>query len=163
VLSTVGIDTPRWVLLADMALMGSGMGLVVLALLIATQGSVERRQLGIATSLNLFSRSIGGAVGVAVMGSILTLALNSEVRGIVESSGLPEAEVVQVVRNPSALVEPVSRSHLPISLLVSLEHALADALHLVFVGGTVIAVAAFVSGFLLPARFDRPDKRTGGP
>jgi EmrB/QacA subfamily drug resistance transporter len=156
VLSAVGITTPRWVLLADMALMGSGMGLVVLALLITTQASVERRQLGIATSLNLFSRSIGGTIGVAVMGTILTLGLVSHLKEITDKSGLPEGQVHQIVHNPSALIEPISRSQLPPLLIASMESALADALHLVFVGGAVIAGLALLSGFLLPAKFERP-------
>ena len=156
VLSAVRITTPRWVLLGDMAIMGSGMGLVVLALLITTQASVERRQLGIATSVNLFSRSIGGAIGVAVMGTIMTLGLSSHLKEIAERSGLPEAQVDQIVHNPSALIEPVSRLQLPPALVSSMEAGLADALHLVFVSGVVVAGLALLAGFWLPAHFDRP-------
>ena len=43
----------------------AGMGLSMLSLLLAVQHGVERSQLGLATSLNQFSRSIGAAIGVA--------------------------------------------------------------------------------------------------
>jgi EmrB/QacA subfamily drug resistance transporter len=150
ILSRMNPGTPRWWLLADMGLMGAGMGLVMLALLIATQSSVARSQLGIATSLNQFARSIGGAVGVAVMGAVMTIGLSSQLGMIERSSGLPEAEVARIVRNPSALVEPASRAKLPPALLKAMETALAGALHKVFLVGAVFASLALISGFWLP-------------
>ena len=54
---------------------GAGMGTQMLSLLLAVQHGVDRSRLGIATSLNQFSRSIGAAVGVAVMGAILARSL----------------------------------------------------------------------------------------
>jgi EmrB/QacA subfamily drug resistance transporter len=151
ILSRINQFTPRWVLLADIGLMGSGMGLVMLTLVLATQNSVERNQLGIATSLTQFSRSIGGAVGVAVMGTMLTMGLASQQAEIQRTSGLPEAEVAEIVHNPSPLIEPVSRANLPPALLHSMETALAQALHNVFMVGAVFAALALVAGFLLPA------------
>ena len=55
--------------------MGTGLGFAMLSLLLAVQHSVSRAELGVATSLNLFARSIGGAVGVAIMGAILAAGL----------------------------------------------------------------------------------------
>ncbi|HEV8485251.1 MAG TPA: MDR family MFS transporter [Blastocatellia bacterium] len=152
ILSQFGGGTPRWLLLADMALIGSGMGLVVLALLITVQNSVERDQLGIATSLNQFSRSIGGAVGVAVMGAVLSISLNMHLADIQKTSGLPAAEVAAVVHNPSALIDPAARATLPAALLQSMQSAMSGALHNVFLVGVGLAGLALVSGFWLPAR-----------
>ena len=150
ILSQFGAGTPRWLLLFDMALIGSGMGLVVLALLIAVQNSVERNHLGIATSLNQFSRSIGGAIGVAVMGAVMTLSLNSRLSEIQQASGLPEELVASVVHNPNALIEPASRAEMPPALLKPMQNALAASLHNVFICGAVAAGLALVSGFWLP-------------
>jgi MFS family permease len=61
-----------WVALG---VMGTGMGMAMLSLLLAGQSAVPREQLGIATSLGQFSRSIGGAVGVALMGTVMTASL----------------------------------------------------------------------------------------
>jgi hypothetical protein len=135
-----------------MALIGAGMGLVVLALLITVQNSVERNQLGMATSLNQFSRSIGGAVGVAVMGAVLSISLNSHLSEIQQASGLSETEVADVVRNPSALVDTGSRTKLPPALLHSMESALGGGLHNVFIAGVAFAGLALLSGFWLPSR-----------
>jgi EmrB/QacA subfamily drug resistance transporter len=152
ILSQFAQGTPRWLLLADMALIGSGMGLVVLALLITVQNSVERNQLGMATSLNQFSRSIGGAVGVAVMGAVLSISLIAHLSEIQLASGLPESDVADVVRNPSALIDPASRTKLPPALLHSMESALGRALHNVFLVGVAFAGFGLVSGFWLPSR-----------
>jgi EmrB/QacA subfamily drug resistance transporter len=70
------IDGGRNMLLASVLVLGSGMGLSMLALLLAIQHGVERARLGLATSLNQFSRSIGAAVGVAIMGAMLARSMS---------------------------------------------------------------------------------------
>ena len=67
-------------LFADMGLMGTGFGFAMLSLLLAVQHSVSRAELGVATSLNMFARSIGGGVGVAIMGAILAAGLGGSHR-----------------------------------------------------------------------------------
>lgn len=60
---------------AAMVVLGAGLGMTVAPLLIAAQNAVPRERLGAATSLTQFSRSMGGAVALAVMGAILGTAL----------------------------------------------------------------------------------------
>jgi EmrB/QacA subfamily drug resistance transporter len=54
-----------------MVLLGTGLGLTVAPLLIAAQNAVTKDRLGTATSLTQFTRSMGSAVGLAVMGTLL--------------------------------------------------------------------------------------------
>ena len=68
-------DASWALLLGSCLIMGAGMGFSMLSLLLAVQHGVERSRLGIATSLNQFSRSIGAAIGTAAMGALLTRAL----------------------------------------------------------------------------------------
>jgi membrane-associated protease RseP (regulator of RpoE activity) len=131
--------------------MGIGMGLVMFALLITVQNSVSRGQLGIATSLNQFSRSIGQTVGVAVMGTVMTISLASHIAEIQKESGLPEADVARTVHNPSALIDPIARAAQNPELIKAMKGALAGALHNVFLTGVAFAVLALLSGFWLPA------------
>jgi EmrB/QacA subfamily drug resistance transporter len=74
-LAFVDVDSPRWYLPSASLGLGSGMGFAMLALLLALQHAVPRSELGIATSLNQFARSVGAAVGVAAMGSVLSWML----------------------------------------------------------------------------------------
>jgi predicted MFS family arabinose efflux permease len=61
----------------DALLAGMGMGLVVLPMLIAVQSTAARADLGIATSVIQFFMSIGGAVGVSVMGTVMAQRLHA--------------------------------------------------------------------------------------
>ena len=74
-LAVVRPETPLWRMHVDLGLMGVGMGMTMLSLLLAVQATVAREQLGVATSLGQFTRSIGGAVGVALMGAVVTASL----------------------------------------------------------------------------------------
>lgn len=151
VLATFGGTTPRSWLVGDVLAMGIGMGLVMFALLITVQNSVSRGQLGIATSLNQFSRSIGQTVGVAIMGTVMTISLASHIAEIQKESGLPEADVARTVHNPSALIDPIARAAQNPELIKAMKGALAGALHNVFLTGVAFAVLALLSGFWLPA------------
>jgi len=151
VLATFGAGTSRAWLIGDILAMGIGMGLVMFALLITVQNSVSRGQLGIATSLNQFSRSIGQTVGVAIMGTVMTLSLASHVGEIQKASGMPETDVARVVHNPSALIDPIARAAQKPELIKAMSGALAGALHTVFLTGVGFAVLALISGFFLPA------------
>jgi membrane-associated protease RseP (regulator of RpoE activity) len=139
-----------------MGLMGSGMGLVMFALLITMQNSVDRSRLGIATSLNQFSRSIGQTLGVAVMGAVMTFGLSSHLSDIQRTSGRSEAEVAQVVHNSSALIDPIARASLPPELLKAMAAALGGALRNVFLVGMAFAALGLISGFWLPPKAERP-------
>jgi EmrB/QacA subfamily drug resistance transporter len=70
-------ESPRLLLLMDLGLMGLGMGMTMLSLLLALQNAVPRDRLGVATSIGQFTRSIGGAIGVSMMGTIFSISLRS--------------------------------------------------------------------------------------
>jgi hypothetical protein len=51
---------------------GAGLGLVMQVLVLAVQNAVHFRDMGVATSSSQFFRSMGGTVGTAVFGTILS-------------------------------------------------------------------------------------------
>ncbi|MCJ1715776.1 MDR family MFS transporter [Curtobacterium sp. VKM Ac-2922] len=71
VLTFMSIDKPLWFLMIGMFLIGLGLGSVMQSLTLASQGSVEARDMGVATSSATFFRQIGGTLGTAVLLSIL--------------------------------------------------------------------------------------------
>lgn len=145
-------DTARVWLYADLVLIGAGLGLTMLTLLIAVQQAVDRTQLGVATSLNQFSRAIGGAFGVAVMGVALTTGLDAQLHRIANLPGSPftDAQVEEFAENPNALIEPTAKAALPPQALTSLQDAMAYAIHPVFWVGAIVSVLAFFVTLLLP-------------
>jgi EmrB/QacA subfamily drug resistance transporter len=127
-LSLVHADSSRNSVLMAGLLIGSGMGLSMLSLLLAVQHGVARSHLGIATSLNQFSRSVGAAVGVAAMGALMTREL----------AGVSIPADAGTLAATGALLRGAARLQF------------ATALHHVFIAGGVLAGASVVAAFFLP-------------
>ncbi|MFJ7767619.1 MFS transporter [Streptomyces sp. NPDC097107] len=71
-LSTMRYDTAYWHIAIFMALMGLGVGMMMQNLVLCTQNQVAPSDLGAASSVVTFFRSLGGAVGVSVLGSVMS-------------------------------------------------------------------------------------------
>ena len=157
---TFGRTTPRAWLLADLALLGAGLGLTMLTVLLAVQDSVGRGQLGIATSMNQFSRSIGGAVGVAVMGAALAVSLHTNLLSTARASdgALPIGIAPRLADNPSALVDPAERAAIDPAMLVALQESLAASMRHVFLIGGICAFLGFlIALFWMPSGVAREE------
>ena len=136
----------------DVALAGVGMGLIFVPMLIAVQNSVPRSLLGSATSLTGFFRTVGGAVGVAVMGAAMTHRLERALAGLVATAPADLQEPLRwLATHPDLAVNPLTRATLGEALLGQMRPVLAHAIGGVFVVGLVIAAAALLSAFLVPA------------
>ncbi|MGP3944335.1 MFS transporter [Streptomyces sp. 6N106] len=70
-LGTIRYDTPYWHMAIYMALMGLGIGMMMQNLVLATQNQVAPQDLGAASAVVTFFRSLGGAVGVSALGAVL--------------------------------------------------------------------------------------------
>ena len=151
-MSHMGLGTSRAITARNMLLAGMGMGLIMVPLLLAVQNAVPRADLGAATSATTFFRSIGGAVGVAVMGAVLSAELGRQLTAVLGGlEGVARAQLEALVAHPDALIEPTLRSALPPMVLGAFSQGLANALHWVFLVGLGIASLALLSAFLVPA------------
>lgn len=74
---------------------GTGMGLVATPSLIAAQASVDWHERGVATGTNMFARSIGSAVGAAVLGAVAN--------GVISASGRPATDPVAATDSGAAV------------------------------------------------------------
>ncbi len=128
-LTLLTAESSRTALLLSCFVIGAGMGSQMLTLLLAVQHAVDRNRLGIATSLNQFSRSIGAAVGVAAMGALMT-------RGLV-GVALPGGR------------EGIAASG-AMALSAAARGQFATALHGVFVAGAIVSALGLVATFFLP-------------
>ncbi|WP_280366288.1 MFS transporter [Nocardia wallacei] len=70
-LGTIRYDTDYWLVALYMALMGLGIGMTMQNLVLCTQNQVAPRDLGAASSLVAFFRSLGGAIGVSALGAVM--------------------------------------------------------------------------------------------
>jgi EmrB/QacA subfamily drug resistance transporter len=152
-------ETPRFWLYIDLVLIGAGLGLTMLTLLIAVQQAVERTQLGVATSLNQFSRAIGGAFGVAIMGAVLTAGLATQLNTVARNGEniLSVEQAAELASNPNALIDPQAKANMPEKTFEVLQEAMAISIHRVFWVGAFFSVLALFAAFLLPKQ-NKPKK-----
>jgi EmrB/QacA subfamily drug resistance transporter len=149
-LTRFGRGSSLKLLMADMALMGLGMGLTMLTIIISVQAAMPKERLGIATSLSMFARSIGGAIGVATMGAVLATELSAHL-GEIAPGGAAD---------PNQLMNAAARASMAPEALAALEGVLAAALRDVFWMGAIAAALGLLSSFWIPARLSG---RHGGP
>ncbi|MGW7368536.1 MFS transporter [Streptomyces sp. NPDC054841] len=70
-LGMIRYDTEYWRIAVFMAVMGLGLGMMMQNLVLATQNQVAPQDLGSASSVVTFFRSLGGAIGVSALGAVL--------------------------------------------------------------------------------------------
>jgi EmrB/QacA subfamily drug resistance transporter len=107
--STLQVDTPYYVVALIMYAFGSGLGFTMQVVVTAVQNSVDRRNMGVATASVTFFRSMGGAIGTALLGAILNIRLKhhlSEIVGAADQapSGPIRTDDVTAIK---ALPEPI--------------------------------------------------------
>jgi hypothetical protein len=90
----------------------------------------------------MFSRSIGGAIGVATMGAVLATELSAHL-GEIAPGGAAD---------PNQLMNAAARASMAPEALAALEGVLAAALRDVFWMGAIAAALGLLSSFWIPAR-----------
>jgi hypothetical protein len=140
-MSRIGTGTSAITLVVSLSLMGVGMGLSIPAFLIAVQSTVERRLLGTATSTIQFSRSIGGVLGVSVMGVVLSMSLAANL----QAAGMDPTTV-----SLNSLLDPIAQATTSATLDATLRTALAGAIQNVFLLALIASVIGLVATALAP-------------
>lgn len=96
-LAVIETDTPYWTIGVAMWVMGLGMGLAMPPATTAITESLPPAEQGVASAVNDLARELGGALGIAILGTVL----NSEYRSSLVIAAAP-AEVVDRVRESIA-------------------------------------------------------------
>ncbi|WP_130492927.1 MDR family MFS transporter [Motilibacter rhizosphaerae] len=88
-LATIDARTGFVQLSAYMALIGIGLGATMQNLVLSVQNTVPVQQLGAATATVSFFRSLGGAIGVSVLGAVLSTRVGDAVVSGLAQLGVP--------------------------------------------------------------------------
>ncbi|HVV24755.1 MAG TPA: MDR family MFS transporter [Pseudonocardiaceae bacterium] len=142
-LSRLDEHTGFWTASLYMFVLGVGVGLAMQVLLIAVQNTVDYSDLGVATSGVTFLRTIGSSFGVAVFGSVYASRLAHNLAAALAANPLPAGVDPRVTQSPEAL------HRLPARYADPVVHAYAQSLHVVFLAGVPVALAALVLSFFL--------------
>jgi predicted MFS family arabinose efflux permease len=111
-LSQLGLASPAWVAAAFGAVLGTGIGFIMQTSLLALQNGVEYRDLGVATSTALLSRTLGVTLGAALSSAVLQAGLpaNRIAGPIAYADAIPAVYLAAI---PIALVTVVLALRLP--------------------------------------------------
>ncbi len=113
---------------------GIGMGMATNAITVAVQNTAPPDQLGTATASTIFSRALGAAIGVSILGAVLAHRVAANVGGPAANGGLVEVRT---------LLLPETRAQISTDVLAHLQTGLADGLHFIFGICCVLAVITF--------------------
>jgi hypothetical protein len=144
-LSTFGVGTTNQQSIVAMVLIGLGLGVTMQTYVLVVQNSVSREDMAVATSTTQLSRSIGAAVGLAILGTILTQGIQSAIGKYLPAAAVQKLQQSGGGASATAVFDPSQLAHLPPAIAAGIRHGLADGLHPVFMAGLPIIAIAFVA------------------
>lgn len=137
-LSTIGPDTPRYLLTVYMVLTGFGVGFSFSVLSMASIHNFDARQRGAATSTNSFLRSFGMTVGITIFGIIQRNGLNNRLADL--GGNAPAGADLSA----DAILSPEVMNQMPPQVREQIIGSLADSVARTFMWALVPAVLALV-------------------
>ncbi len=156
--SLAGVDSPYLVVGVVAVVVGLGFGLAYVPATDSVMGSLPRERAGVGSATNDTTRQVGGALGVAVLGSILASGYRDAIAGSLP--GLPDA-VATAVRDSLGAAVALSDQiggGAGEALLDAGRSSFMDGVSGALVAGAlVMAVAAVASMALLPAAAPEPE------
>ena len=134
------------------AIVGAGIGLVMQNAMLVAQNSVSLRDTGVITSVLTLARSVGGTVGIAVLGTVFASRLADDISKLDPK----DAAAAQGIDSDSVL--SAAESNLPEPIVNALQSAAAETLTHLFWLGIPFMLAALVATLLI--RRDKLSDRT---
>lgn len=147
----------------SMIIFGVGLGLGMPVFMLSVQNVVDSKDLGVATASVQLFRNLGGTIGIAVMGTVLSSSIAQKMNGIITSGAVPAGKLsgrLAQLLDPQLLLDRVRLSAIQHSLpsaaqpvfarlLEGLKQALAGSLANVFLSGTIVLAVALIFTFFL--------------
>lgn len=169
-MSFMDTDTTNSIAVINMIIVGVGLGIAFPIFTLTVQNAVEQKFLGVATASSQLFRQIGGTIGVAIMGTIMTTRMQDKMESLAKDSGVDMgsmtntdpalAEGLKELQNPQVLMDPDKLDQIQASLpeqmqslftqLVDmLREALSYSLSGVFLVGALVIGTGFLLTFFL--------------
>ena len=130
-----------------MALVGSGVGMVMQNLVLVVQNSVRREDIGAGSSLIAFFRSLGGAIGVSVLGAVLATHARDSIASGLRGIG---ADPTKLGGGGASGVPDVDALPAPVAQIV--EHAFGTGIAEAFLFAVPLGLVALLALVLMHER-----------
>jgi MFS family permease len=141
-LSIIDHETPLWYVGLAMALVGVGVGMSMQNLVLAVQNTVALKDIGAASSTVAFFRSLGGTIGVSVLGAVLAHRVTGSITSQLAAAGTP-------VSPGSGDTSSLNLAELPAAMQHIVRAAYGDATGHIFLISAGIAVVGVIAALLL--------------
>lgn len=146
-MATIDRSTPIAIVELLLIVLGAGSALVIAPTTDVVMASIPRERAGAGSAFNSAVRAVGGALGIAVLGSVLSTAYRSRIGGALD--GLPDAArdaAGESIGGTQAVVGATHNSFADhgASLLDASSRAFADAMHMTAGLSTAAVIAALV-------------------
>ncbi|MFD1421477.1 MDR family MFS transporter [Lactiplantibacillus songbeiensis] len=120
------------------AIGGFGFGITMTTTTVTSQHLVPEEAVGVATSFNTLSRTIGQTLMVSIFGIVLNVGMQN---GLSQHAGVTMSMM-------NKLINPKTANQLPAKLLPTLRQVLYNGLHWVYVIGIIFVLLAFLINYL---------------
>jgi EmrB/QacA subfamily drug resistance transporter len=149
-LSQITPSTPEWRVVAALIVVGLGLGVTFPLYLTAVQVALPRQFLGVASSQIQFWRNLGGTVGSAILGAVLSNRLPGYLNDRIAALHLPPGTPHTLpASGANTILDPTQLAKLPAAFVQVIRLALADSLHDIYVfAGAVLIVALIATLFM---------------
>jgi hypothetical protein len=144
VLLTLGVHTSTAVASGLTVFIGLGMGFLMQNTMLITQNSAELRDMGAASGSVTLFRTVGGSLGIALLGSIYTKQLTNTLTSHLGASG-------RRLVTGGLQLPPSAVLRLPAPVREAFQSGVVSGLHGVLVGGAIMAVLGFVVAWFIRA------------
>ncbi len=141
--------------LVGMVLLGLGAGLIIAPSVASVMDSLPRERAGVGSATNSTALQIGGALGVAVMGSVLSVRYQQKMIPLLAGHAVPAAATHAILGSigGALAVARIAGGALGAALVAGARTAYVDAMdQALLVGAVVVAVSAVLVVVALPAR-----------
>jgi EmrB/QacA subfamily drug resistance transporter len=135
VLSSLGTESSYWHFLAGLLPFGAGMALSGAPATTAIVASLPRDKQGVASAVNDVSRELGGALGIAILGSVL----NTVYRSSLDTTGLP-ARVAAKARGSIGAAEGIGHRIGSPELVANASSAFTHGVGIALLAGAAVLV-----------------------
>lgn len=160
----LNLNTPLWIAVGIMILLGIGLGPVNSQLTLAVQNAAPREKMGSATGGNQFFRQIGGTLAVSLFGAIVNAHFSSKAGAMPYNARELPASFHNLVTNQNLLtslqlqqqlrsaLQKIGQPDLFNSIMDGIKFVLVGAIEQVFLVSALLVGLAFLTSLALPER-----------
>ena len=163
-LSRMAVDTAYLTTVRNMVVIGFGVGLALPVLALVVQNALPFRMLGVASSSSQFFRQIGGTLGVAIFGTLVSNSMADLPQRLPPALQQADPQQIERLQEPNLLVSPDALDQVRQAFaqagpegaalfeqsLGAMRNLLATGITDAYFVGMVVAVLAFAVTLFLP-------------